>query len=92
MNRNQNYVGYTRVSSISQQKNSSLEDQIKVLTEYGVPVENIIVETASATNLNLRPKLKEFLEKNDQQTEIQIRKLKKENIANNAQFVCVYLD
>lgn len=42
--------GYVRVSSKSQEENSSLESQKKQLTQEGVEAENIRIEIGSAAN------------------------------------------
>ena len=42
--------GYTRVSSKSQEKNSSLEGQKQQLIENGILEKNILVEVGSAAN------------------------------------------
>lgn len=55
-------VGYIRVSTISQQLNSSLDEQRKMLLEYGVAPENIIEDVGSGRSLENRPNLKAFLE------------------------------
>ena len=49
MNRNNKY-GYVRVSSKSQESNSSIESQKQQLIQNGIEAENIRIEVGSATN------------------------------------------
>lgn len=50
------YYGYVRVSSKSQQSNSSIESQIKELIQNGVPEENIRIEVGpTADSIQNRP-------------------------------------
>ena len=60
---NSNYYGYIRVSSKSQEDNSSLKLQQQELIDFGVPIENIVSEVGSAGNeIRNRPKFKSLLE------------------------------
>jgi DNA invertase Pin-like site-specific DNA recombinase len=55
--------GYARVSSASQEENSSLASQTKELIEKGILETNIIQEVASATSkIEERPKLNHLIE------------------------------
>ena len=50
VDRNRKKYGYARVSSKSQQINSSLESQKQKLIRNGILKSNIIIEVGSATN------------------------------------------
>lgn len=59
---NQKY-GYVRVSSKSQQDNSSIEGQKKELIRNGIPKKNIRVEVGSAAySIQNRPKFQHLIE------------------------------
>ena len=59
---NQKY-GYVRVSSKSQQDNSSIESQKQELIRNGIPKENIRVEVGSAAHeIQNRPKFQHLIE------------------------------
>lgn len=56
--------GYVRVSSKSQEENSSLESQKKQLTQEGVEAENIRIEIGSAANeIKNRPVFQKLIQK-----------------------------
>lgn len=58
-----NRFGYARVSSPSQEKNSSIDTQKQILLNQGVPIENIFIEIGSATlHLSSRPVLNELIQ------------------------------
>ena len=59
----ENRYGYARVSSKSQEENSSLETQKQELLKHGVPEENIRIEVGSAADSIIdRPVLTNLLE------------------------------
>lgn len=63
--------GYTRVSSQSQQENSSLESQKQELIEQGVPENNIRVEIGSAAGpVKERPIFKKLIEQELQENDL----------------------
>jgi DNA invertase Pin-like site-specific DNA recombinase len=58
-----NRFGYARVSSSSQESNSSIDTQKEILLNQGVPIENIFIEIGSATlHLSSRPVLNELIQ------------------------------
>ena len=63
--------GYTRVSSQSQQENSSLESQKQELLDQGVPENNIRVEIGSAADpVKERPIFKKLIEQELQKNDL----------------------
>lgn len=87
-----NLVGYIRVSTFSQQNNSSLSEQRKILLEFGVSPENIIEDVGSGRSLEFRPSLKKFLDQYNHLDNLQLLKLKASNIQEKKTFVVCYLD
>jgi DNA invertase Pin-like site-specific DNA recombinase len=87
-----NLVGYIRISTASQQNNSSLKEQRDILLNYGVKEENIIQDVGSGRSLEHRPNLKDFLEKNENLNSLELLKLKNSNLEEKKTFIVCYLD
>ena len=87
-----NLVGYIRVSSSSQQCNSSLAEQRKILLKHGVLKENIIEDVGSGRSLHSRPNLKFFLDQYNHLDDEELLKLQAFNIAEKKTFVVCFLD
>jgi len=67
---NQKY-GYIRVSSKSQESNSSIESQTKELIRQGIPKKNLRIEVGSAANANHnRPIFKKLIEEELQENDL----------------------
>lgn len=67
---NQKY-GYIRVSSKSQESNSSIESQTKKLIAQGIPKNNLRVEVASAASeTHNRPVLQKLIEQELQENDL----------------------
>ena len=89
-------VGYIRVSTISQQSNSSLDEQRKMLLAYGIAAEDIIEDVGSGRSLENRPNLKKFLEKCEKENNFKVAEgtnLENENENENKKcFVVCFLN
>lgn len=87
-----NLIGYIRVSTISQQSNSSLDEQKKMLLAYGVLPENIIEDIGSGRSLENRPNLKRFLDNCEKEKKFKVAEGENLENENKRSFVVCFLN